>query len=63
MRYEVRRKQEEHSSSDHQFTLMLKSPSDIRFLEVGEDDYRRVNVGDVIEMLISVVPKEVVDGK
>ena len=58
MRYTVRRKQMDMSDSGTVFSLMLKTPHDVQFFEIGEDDYARVNVGDTIEMLITVIQPE-----
>jgi hypothetical protein len=62
MKYEVTKKECLSTEKGDTFTVRLNS-RDPEFqhsiLAVCGDDFQQIKIGDVIEMLISVVPKEV----
>ena len=61
MRYTVEEKVSAEKGPKASFVIGMWAPNNSKWitLPVEEDDFNRIRVGDVIEMLISVVPKEV----
>jgi len=59
MRYKVVQKTQARQG----WKFMLYADGDLNYTAVGKDDFDRVQVGDTIEMLITVVPKGASDAK
>ena len=66
MRYEVLDRQQDDEDNESLFYMRVIQKGErygAAWIPIEESDYQRINIGDVIEMLISVVPAEVANVK
>jgi hypothetical protein len=66
MRYTILDRQRDDEEDESLFYMRVIQKGErygAAWLPIEESDYQQINVGDVIEMLISVVPKEAVDAQ